>query len=64
MTNELQGQTVAILAADGVERIELEEPRGALYAAGARTHVVSLHPGEIQASQSDIHSAGTIAVDR
>jgi hypothetical protein len=36
MANELNGSVVAILAADGVERVELEEPCGALLAAGAR----------------------------
>ena len=38
---------IAILAADGVERIELEEPRGALYGPGALSDVLSLHGGEI-----------------
>ena len=38
---QLQGKTVAILATDGVERVELTEPRKALDAAGARTVVVS-----------------------
>jgi protease I len=64
MTHELNGQKVAILAADGVERIELEEPRGALRGAGAQTEVLSLHPGEIQARQFELDSASTIAVDR
>src|SRR4051812_15822685 len=64
MANDLQGQKIAILATDGVERIELEEPRGALRGAGAQTEVLSIHPGEIQARQFDIVSAGTIAVDR
>ena len=35
MAHELRGRTVAILAADGVERVELDLPRGALYGAGA-----------------------------
>ena len=35
MAKELEGQKVAILAADGVERVELEQPRGALHGAGA-----------------------------
>jgi protease I len=64
MSNELQGTRVAILATDGVERIELEEPRGALRGAGAQTDVLSIHPGEIKARQFDIESAGTIPVDR
>ena len=39
MANELKGSLVAILAADGVERVELEEPCGALFAEGARTEL-------------------------
>jgi protease I len=63
MGHPLEGTKVAIVATDGVERIELEEPRGALLGAGARTVVLSLHDGEIQARQMDIISAGTIPVD-
>lgn len=54
---------VAILATDGVERVELDEPRGALQGAGAKTEIVSLHPGEIQARQFDLNAAGTFPVD-
>jgi protease I len=60
----LTGQRVAILATDGVERVELERPRQALDEAGARTEVVSLHSGEIQARDHDLVDAGTFAVDR
>src|SRR3954454_18246012 len=63
MGHPLEGTTVAILATDGVERIELEEPRGALLGAGARTVVLALHDGEIEARQMDTISAGTIPVD-
>jgi protease I len=48
MTEALKGKKVAILAADMFERVELEEPRKALEAAGAETEVVSIHDGEIQ----------------
>jgi protease I len=64
MAHELQGMKVAILATDGVERIELEQPRGALYGAGAQSDLLSIHPGEIQARQFDLVSAGTFPVDR
>jgi protease I len=37
MAGELNGRRVAILAADGVERVELEQPRRVLDDAGART---------------------------
>jgi protease I len=30
MSNTLQGKKVAILAADGVEKVELEQPRSVL----------------------------------
>lgn len=64
MVQALAGRKVAILAADGVERVELEQPRGALHGAGASTEVLSIHPGEIMARQSDLLEAGTFAVDR
>jgi protease I len=44
----LKGHRVAILAADGVEQVELVEPRKALDAAGAVTEIVSMKGGEIQ----------------
>jgi protease I len=64
MARPLEGRKIAILATDGVERVELEQPRGALYGAGARIELLSLHPGEIQARQFDLVSAGTLPVDR
>jgi protease I len=64
MAEDLKGMRVAILAADGVERAELEQPRGALYGAGAATDLLSTHAGEIQARQSDLIAAGTLPVDR
>jgi protease I len=45
---KLQGKTVAIIAADMVEQVELVEPRKALEGAGAETHLISLKRGEIQ----------------
>src|SRR5256885_14144659 len=45
---KLKGKKVAILAADMFERVELEEPRKALEAAGAETEIVSFHDGKIQ----------------
>ncbi|HWD70166.1 MAG TPA: type 1 glutamine amidotransferase domain-containing protein [Solirubrobacteraceae bacterium] len=49
MSGELNGKRVAFLAADGVEQVELDEPRRAVEQAGAETVVVSLNSGEIQA---------------
>jgi protease I len=64
MSDELQGKRIAILAADGVEKVELEQPREALRQAGAQVEVVSLSSGEIQARNHDLESAGAVVVDR
>ncbi len=48
MPNELNGRTVAVLATDGVEQVELTEPVKALKAAGATVHVVSPKQGSLQ----------------
>ncbi len=62
-STDLQGKTIAILAADGVEEVELEQPRQAVTEAGATARLVSLEEGEIQAMNGDIEPAGTHAVD-
>jgi protease I len=64
MGNKLDGQTIAILAADGVEQVELEQPREAVQDAGARTVLLSLDDGEIQAFKHDIEPADTFPVER
>jgi protease I len=63
MANTLHSKTVAILAADGVERVELEKPREELLDRGARVVVLSLTSGEIAARDHDLEPAGAIAVD-
>ncbi|KAA0101861.1 type 1 glutamine amidotransferase [Mycolicibacterium sp. P1-18] len=64
MPNELQGRTIAFLAADGVERVELEAPRSAVEDAGGQVVLLSVKSGEIQARDHDLDSAGTFPVDR
>jgi protease I len=64
VAGELDGRRVAILAADGVERVELQQPRQALEDAGARTEVVSIKDGEIAARDNDLTDAGSFGVDR
>ena len=64
MADELQGKKIAILAADGVEQVELVEPRKAVEAAGATAELISLESGEIQAMNSDIEPADTFPVDK
>jgi protease I len=64
MAGELNGRRVAILATDGVERVELEQPRQALDGAGAQTTLLSIKTGEIAARKFDLEDAGTFTVDR
>ena len=64
MANELEGRTVAILAADGVEQVELTRPREELRRAGARVDLVSLSTEPIQSMNSDINPAEKFEVDR
>jgi phosphoribosylformylglycinamidine (FGAM) synthase-like amidotransferase family enzyme len=49
MAGELEGRSIAVLATDGVEQVELTEPVKALKKAGARVAVVSDKKGQIQA---------------
>ncbi|HEX3803056.1 MAG TPA: type 1 glutamine amidotransferase domain-containing protein [Solirubrobacteraceae bacterium] len=62
MSSELKGKRVAFLAADGVEEVELVEPRNAVEAAGAETQLVSIDSGEIQAF-NHLDPADKIKVD-
>ena len=63
MAGQLAGRTVAVLATDGVEQVELTEPVRALKEAGAEVHLVSLKPGTIQGFNH--HDKGdTFPVDR
>jgi protease I len=64
MSDALRGRRVAILAADGVERVELEQPREAVEGAGAEVELLSIHDGEIAARNNDLEDAGTFTVDR
>lgn len=47
-TPSLAGKTIAVLATDGFEQVELTKPVEALKAAGATVEIVSLQGGEIQ----------------
>jgi protease I len=64
MSDELQGKKIAIIAADGVEQSELEQPRESVENAGAETELISLDEGEIQAMNGDINKGDTFDVDR
>jgi protease I len=63
MARGLTGRRVAILATDGVEQVELEDPRRALDAAGALTHLIAPKLGSIQAMNHDDKGA-RLPVDR
>lgn len=62
MAHDLDGCTIAVLATDGVEQVELTEPVKALQDAGARVDVVSDKDREIQAFRHHDKSS-RIAVD-
>src|SRR3954451_24690518 len=49
MANSLTGKTIASLAAEGVEQVELTEPWKAVEQAGGRPELISIKPGRIQA---------------
>ncbi|MBV9314336.1 MAG: type 1 glutamine amidotransferase [Pseudonocardia sp.] len=64
MAATLAGKRVAILATDGVEEVELTEPRRAVTEAGADVDLVSVSGGEIQAMKSDITPTNRYQVDQ
>ena len=64
MANELRDRKIAILATDGVEQVELEQPRQAVQDAGATATLLSLDDGDIQAMNNDLEPADTFSVDR
>lgn len=53
MPDQLKGRTVAFLATDGVEEVELTAPWNALKQAGAEVKLLSDKTGEIQAMNHD-----------
>jgi protease I len=63
MAGELTGKRIAIIATDGVEQVELVEPRSAVQAAGATAELLSIGTDPIQAMNSDIEPADTFEVD-
>lgn len=62
MSNVLAGKRVAILAADGFEQSELEQPLNALKEAGAEVFIVSPSAGKIQ-GMHHLDKAQTFKVD-
>ncbi len=64
MAGLLDGKRVAVLAADGVEQVELEQPTAAVRDAGGTVTLLSLESGSIQAMHHDIEPADSFDVDR
>jgi len=64
MAGKLSGKRIAILATDGVEEVELTQPRDAVTAEGAQVDLISLEEGELQAMNHDIEPASTFPVDK
>jgi protease I len=60
----LDNLRVAVIATDGVEEPELAEPVTALREAGARTELLSVKPGQIQAVRHDLQPTQKFAVDK
>jgi protease I len=53
MATSLSGKTIAFLATDGVEQVELTEPWQAVERAGGRPELVGLKAGEIRGDNHD-----------
>jgi protease I len=64
MADDLNGKTIAILVAnEGIEQVELVEPRKALEDAGATVHLIAPQSGEAQAF-NHLDKADTFPVDQ
>ena len=63
MSKRLQGKRIACLATDGVEQVEMTQPRDALQAEGATVELVSLQSGMIQGFNR-LDKADQFTVDR
>jgi protease I len=64
MAEDLNGKKIAIIAAEGVEEVELVKPREAVENAGATTELLSIDEGEIQSVNGDLNKSETYSVDK
>jgi protease I len=62
MSTPLEGRSIAILATNGVEEVELVQPRKALEEAGAKTYLISPQNDSIKAWDHD-HWSNDYEVD-
>jgi protease I len=63
MATELAGKTIAFLATEGVEQVELTEPWKAVEQAGAQPELISIEDGDVQA-WNHFDKGDTFKVDR
>jgi len=63
VATSIRGKKIAFLATDGVEEVELTEPRKAVENAGGTAELISIKDGEIQAV-NHMDKAGTYPVDK
>jgi protease I len=63
MDKPLKQKTIAFLATDGVEQVELTQPWETIHSAGAEVHLISLESGEIQGFHH-LDKGDTFRVDR
>ncbi len=62
MAGKLEGKTIAFLATEGVEQVELTDPWKAVQDAGGTAELISLEAGEVQAF-NHLDKADTFPVD-
>jgi protease I len=62
MAGKLEGKTIAFIATEGVEQVELTEPWKAVEREGATPELVSLEAGQVQAF-NHLDKADTFPVD-
>lgn len=62
MSNELAGKTIAFLATEGVEQVELTRPWSAVEDAGGTPKLISLEDGKVQGF-NHLEKGDTFAVD-
>ena len=63
MSNALQGKTIAFLATDGFEQVELTQPWQAVIEAGATAHLIAPKPGTIH-GYNHLDKADSFNVDK
>jgi protease I len=62
MAGKLEGKTIAFIAAEGVEQVELTEPWKAVEQEGGKPELISLEPGQVQAF-NHLDKGDTFTVD-